>query len=596
MKNLKKSGFKSQILFFLIIAGTMGILMIGGAVYFLEVHQVKKNTSYLIQNATKQTASMLDDKLNVIFIQYNKITDKSSLWRLVNQSYEGEETTREYNDILECYQDMKELYYSYPDVIDSLYFKSGDGNSIPLYKDMFLEQKDVKWDSLFQDEYKGNFGYYWLNRHEEQIFRTQKPRYVISLIQSLKNIKEENTSFMVLNFKSDYIESLLQKTKVSKNGYMILLSPDGQLGGEEKEQKYQLSESDVEKILNREEQSTIYEMTGESNQEKLFVYCEMLQMNGWTLISVVPEEDLLSSMKQFLPVLIGIIVSLFFLAIVFFMISAGKITKPIERLTSQVVEFQTNRDICFDAGENAGYEVKILSSGLTKLKKRVEELLYQVKKEQEEKMKLELLILQEQIKPHFLYNTLASIKQLISMGENVKAEDMCEALSRFYRIGLSDGKDFITIKEETEHVKNYLLIQRYRYHTNFDYSINISEKILDEKLLKLSLQPLVENAIYHGIKKKDGYGTIVISGYEKNGYIYLEVFDDGAGMTENQVMELEKTVNKCELEENVKHFGLSNVNHRLKLYFGEEARLEFESTEGMYTQVTMILPKGENHA
>ncbi len=86
-------------------------------------------------------------------------------------------------------------------------------------------------------------------------------------------------------------------------------------------------------------------MTGENNQEKLFVYCETLQMNGWTLISVVPEEDLLSSMKQFLPVLIGIIVSLFLLAIVFFMISAGKITKPIERLTSQVVEFQTNRDI-----------------------------------------------------------------------------------------------------------------------------------------------------------------------------------------------------------------------------------------------------------
>ena len=112
MKNLKKAGFKSQILFFLIIAGTIGILMIGGAVYFLEVYQVKKNTSYLIQNVTKQTASMLDDKLNVIFIQYNKITDKSSLWRLVNQSYDEEETTREYNDILECYQDMKELYSS----------------------------------------------------------------------------------------------------------------------------------------------------------------------------------------------------------------------------------------------------------------------------------------------------------------------------------------------------------------------------------------------------------------------------------------------------------------------------------------------------
>ena len=593
---MKKSGFKSQILFFLTIAGIIGILIIGGAVYFLEVHQVKKNTSYLIQNATKQTANTLDDNLNRIFTQYNKMMDKSSLWRLVNQSYNENEKTREYNDIVECYQDMKALYSSYPEVIDSLYFEFGDGNSIPLYKDMFLEQKDVKWDDLFQKEYEGNFGYYWINRHEEQIFRTKNPRYVISLIQNLKNIKEENTSFMVLNFKSTYIEKILEETRISENGYMMMISQDGRLGGEEKEEKYQLSDSDIEKILGREEQNTIYETTGENNKEKLFVYCDTLKMNGWTIVSVVPEKDLLSSMKEFLPVLIGVIASLFLLATIFFMLSAGRITKPIERLTNQVIEFQTNQDISFDAGENAGYEVQILSTGLTGLKNRVEELLNQVRKEQEEKTKLELLILQEQIKPHFLYNTLASIKQLISMEENEKAENMCEALSRFYRIGLSDGKDFITIKEEAEHVENYLLIQRYRYNTNFEYSINISERILDEKLLKLSLQPLVENAIYHGIKKKEEYGMIIISGYEKDDYIYLEVFDDGAGMTKDQLAELKETVNKRELNENTKHFGLSNVNHRLKLYFGEEARLEFESTEGMYTQVTMILPKGEHRA
>ena len=593
---MKKSGFKSQILFFLTIAGIIGILIIGGAVYFLEVHQVKKNTSYLIQNATKQTANTLDVKLNLIFTQYNKMMDKSSLWRLVNQSYNENEKTREYNDIVECYQDMKALYSSYPEVIDSLYFEFGDGNSIPLYKDMFLEQKDVKWDDLFQKEYEGNFGYYWINRHEEQIFRTKNPRYVISLIQNLKNIKEENTSFMVLNFKSTYIEKILEETRISENGYMMMISQDGRLGGEEKEEKYQLSDSDIEKILGREEQNTIYETTGENNKEKLFVYCDTLKMNGWTIVSVVPEKDLLSSMKEFLPVLIGVIASLFLLATIFFMLSAGRITKPIERLTNQVIEFQTNQDISFDAGENAGYEVRILSTGLTGLKNRVEELLNQVRKEQEEKTKLELLILQEQIKPHFLYNTLASIKQLISMEENEKAENMCEALSRFYRIGLSDGKDFITIKEEAEHVENYLLIQRYRYNTNFEYSINISKNILDEKLLKLSLQPLVENAIYHGIKKKEEYGMIIISGYEKDDYIYLEVFDDGAGMTKDQLAELKETVNKRELNENTKHFGLSNVNHRLKLYFGDKARLEFESTEGMYTQVTMILPKGEHRA
>ena len=212
--------------------------------------------------------------------------------------------------------------------------------------------------------------------------------------------------------------------------------------------------------------------------------------------------------------------------------------------------------------------------------------------EQEQKSKLELLLLQEQIKPHFLYNTLSSIKQLVSMKENKKAEDMCEALSRFYRLGLSEGQNFITVREEAEHVENYLLIQRYRYAANFDYSINIAENILDEKLLKLSLQPLVENAIYHGIKKKEEFGTIVISGYEEAGVIYLKVFDDGIGMSEEQLKALTESLASDSVNEEVNHFGLRNVKHRLKLYFGEGAGLEFESTQGMYTQVTIILPKG----
>ena len=223
------------------------------------------------------------------------------------------------------------------------------------------------------------------------------------------------------------------------------------------EEKYRLSEKTIREILRVKENENM-------EKEGFSIYQVFLEINGWILVSVVPVGDLVSSSRQFLVILGITILIILLIAGIFSLVSASMITRPIEKLTERVIEFQTNQNVSFPVDKNMGYEMRILAEGLSKLKERVEELLRQVKEEQEEKSKLELLIVQEQIKPHFLYNTLSSIKQLISMEENQKAEDMCEALSRFYRLGLSDGRDFITIQEEAEkHVENYLLIQRYRY-------------------------------------------------------------------------------------------------------------------------------------
>lgn len=130
MSRIGRAGFKKQVMFVLTISSFIGALIIGGAVYFFETHQVKKNAAYLIQNTTRQAAVMLNDRLNLVFTQYNKMTDKTSLWRLVNQTYQEEDSPQKYKDILECYRDMKEIYSANSEIMDSLYFATSDGTSV----------------------------------------------------------------------------------------------------------------------------------------------------------------------------------------------------------------------------------------------------------------------------------------------------------------------------------------------------------------------------------------------------------------------------------------------------------------------------------
>ena len=191
---------------------------------------------------------------------------------------------------------------------------------------------------------------------------------------------------------------------------------------------------------------------------------------------------------------------------------------------------------------------------------------------------MEIALLQEQINPHFLYNTLYSISQLCELKKTEKASEMLIALAAFYRIGLSKGKTIITVKEELKHVKNYLFIQHFRYSDLFDYTIDCDEEILDCLIPKMSLQPLVENAIYHGIKMKHEFGNICILGGTYDGEnAYLEVHDDGPGIGTEQLEEIRSYLKDGKPGEKTSSFGMKNVNARLKLEFGYESGGEIES-------------------
>ncbi len=214
----------------------------------------------------------------------------------------------------------------------------------------------------------------------------------------------------------------------------------------------------------------------------------------------------------------------------------------------------------------------------------------QVRAEQRQLRKAEFELLQAQINPHFLYNTLDAIVWSAEAGNQKQVIAMVGSLSDFFRTSLNRGKEIVTVREDIQHVRSYLEIQQIRYLDILQYEINVPEELYDFKVPKITLQPLVENALYHGIKNKRGGGKIILTGWEKMDSYYLQVEDNGIGMTEERVEEIRKALADKTPAESVL-YGMYNVNERIRLNLGEEFGLSIESTYGEGTKVILRLPK-----
>ena len=237
-------------------------------------------------------------------------------------------------------------------------------------------------------------------------------------------------------------------------------------------------------------------------------------------------------------------------------------------------------------------EIRTLSRSFNSMAVRLGELVERNRQEQINLRNLELKLLQAQIDPHFLYNTLDNIVWLAEDGRKEDVEGIAAALSTFFRTALSGGKDVITIGEEERHIESYLEIQQFRYRDMLTYEIDVEPECRSCLILKMTLQPIVENAIYHGIKNKRGGGAIAIRIFNEDGRVKIVISDTGIGMTNEQLTGLVRLTDGTRAGEDTgTHFGLSNVAERLRLNYGESAGMAFRSVYGEGTQVEISIPK-----
>ena len=264
------------------------------------------------------------------------------------------------------------------------------------------------------------------------------------------------------------------------------------------------------------------------------------------------------------------------------------IIQPISQL-NQATEKIAQGDFNARAQADSEDEVAELAVSFNKMAGSMQSLIDKVKEDERKMRKADLRLLQEQIQPHFLYNTLDTIVWLIESNEPDEAVTMVVTLSDFFREILSKGKEFISIKEEEKHISSYLQIQEMRYRDILEYDIQLDQVIYKYQILKLTLQPVVENALYHGIKYKRAKGCIHIHGEKEGDIIRLTVRDDGVGMDEEELEQLRQQIEKpC--QETEKGFGLANVNERIHMYFGPEYGMKIQSQKGKGTTVEIVIP------
>ena len=297
-------------------------------------------------------------------------------------------------------------------------------------------------------------------------------------------------------------------------------------------------------------------------------------------------QDFFVNMIRFSVIAFALILILFLFLSYYIPLS---ITRPIRRLT-QVTDQVAKGDLTVRSDVTGGVEAQVLSDSLNTMIDKINELLDQVKTEQIRLRKAEFELLQSQINPHFLYNTLDAIVWLAEAGEQKKVVKMVGSLSDFFRISLNQGQDILDVKEELQHVRSYLEIQQMRYQDILQYEICVPEELNHCQIPKITLQPLVENALYHGIKNKRGKGLIRIEGELDGEDCILRIVDNGRGMTPERLEQVREGIRNRKARE-TDIYGLYNVNERIRLNFGENYGITITSTYGEGTCVTVRLPQ-----
>ena len=412
-----------------------------------------------------------------------------------------------------------------------------------------------------------------------------RPVYVFGIARGIVHLKSASViGVLLVNTEVTYFEEICADMLLTGHHRVIILHGDQTIYDTETSRIGQPAESELLTIPD-DTRKEMFSLT--MDEQPMLASSVLSDTSDWRVISLIPEEELYSEINQIQQrnILIMLLVMAFSLFLLFF--TTRRIVNPINRL-SKIMKIAESGDFNTHIQVDSHDEVGVLSASYNSLLDKINELIQQVYAEKITSSELELQMLQSQINPHFLYNTLESISMMATMNDDETTAEMAALLGSILRYSISDFNQPVTLSDELNQVRKYIQLQEIRFHSQYHISLDVDVRFYPIQTPKMILQPIVENAIYHGMSSVRSGGIITIAASQPDRTtLHLLIHDNGTGMEEQQV----KNLNGYIQEENnlFKSIGLRNVNRRIKLFCGSDYGVSVESSPMDGTTVTVCI-------
>lgn len=466
-------------------------------------------------------------------------------------------------------QKLDLLYAAYSSEIVSISLYNDQGQLVNVAPQHQPKQGvDVRQQSWFTQALSQPENVHFSSPHIQNLYQSVDYQYewVISLSVAL-DLHGQRT-VMVIDMKHKMIENLFEKS-VATNFYSYLMTGSGQL-------IYHPNQNQLRASVQKENiAQALGEQDGIHQEGGRILLIKTIAYTGWKLVTVIPEKSLIIGQNTAQSLIVMIISLIMAALLLIYRAITNRFLGPLTRLNDAIGHMEGVNNLPPQLYEHGSKEVQELGATLHAYISQIHRLMDSTLKEEREKRKSELDALQAQINPHFLYNTLDSIVWMIEGEHYEQATYMITQLAAFFRLSLNRGKSMMSLENEMKQAEAYLNIQQIRYQQAFQAKFNIDAEAKKALIVKLVVQPILENAIYHGIKEAEQDGLIMISAYKEDDLLKITIQDNGYGM---------------DLSKPLTGVGIANVDKRLKLRFGEKYGLHIESELDEGTLVTITLP------
>lgn len=574
---------RNKLLFTYILVAVIPISLIGIVSYSISSHilisQTDKNASLVLSQISSNLDSYGDQFNKTTYTAFTNLSIQKILQQSGPQTIEQQQDNR---DIMREYILGINIIDKY---INGIYIFSANDESFCENSDGMLPEYNVKNESWYQQIASLSVHQMFVPPHVEKKYINGSRQVNFSYVRALTNIYTgQFLGVLVIDLNEQALTNIIKTTKDKTMGEIYITDSQNQVIFRETGQSGP-SASDGLRVGQTFDMSRISSKFRQDN----FLLSKYSNQTGWNIIYIVPKSQLYVPVNNIrnATLLIILICSLLFISLSYFI--SRNLSKPVQRLQQSIRAIEDG-DLNVRVKIESNDEIGQLSASFNHMVRNINNLIHDVYEFELKNKQAELNVLQNQINPHFIYNTLETFNMMAILKENYEMSDALTAFSRILRFNFQNKEEIVPIDKELSYLTDYVNLQKLRYTSQFDVTMAADDPVRQYGIIKMIIQPLVENSIYYGFDDTIEKIHIQVSIQKQESSLLITVSDNGIGMTPEKLEDVKKSLHTEEASMKSGSIGLNNINERVKLYFGNEYGLTISSVYGSGTDVRIVIP------